>query len=102
MRCSSATHLTDGPRKKDVAAASLLDASEVGYSIGAIGPYAAVEACPMNAPDVLKYGQLTLLDGLDGLPEADWETPGVCGVWSVRQIIAHLASYEAVIADILL
>jgi len=55
----------------------------------------------MNAPDVLMYGQLTLLAGLDGLPDEDWETAGVCGVWSVRQIIAHLASYEAAIADIL-
>jgi uncharacterized protein (TIGR03083 family) len=56
----------------------------------------------MNAPDVLKYGQLTLLSGLEGLPDADWETPGVCGVWSVKQIVAHLASYEAAIADVLL
>ena len=55
----------------------------------------------MNAPDVLRYGQLTLLAGLDGLPDEDWEAPGVCGVWSVRQIVAHLASYEAAIADVL-
>ena len=56
----------------------------------------------MNAPDVLKYGQLTLLVSLDAIPEADWETPGVCGVWSVTQIVAHLASYEAAFADALL
>jgi uncharacterized protein (TIGR03083 family) len=55
----------------------------------------------MNAPDVLKYGQLTLLAGLDGLQDEDWETAGVCGIWSVRQIVAHLVSYEAAIADIL-
>jgi uncharacterized protein (TIGR03083 family) len=55
----------------------------------------------MNASDVLKYGQLTFLAGLDGLPESDWEAPGVCGYWSVRQIVAHIASYEAAIADIL-
>lgn len=56
----------------------------------------------MNAPDVLKYGQLTLLGSLEGIPEAEWETPGVCGVWSVKQIVAHLASYEAALADALL
>lgn len=55
----------------------------------------------MNAPDVLKYGQRTLQAGLDGLPDEDWETAGVCGVWSVRQIVAHLASYEAATADVL-
>jgi uncharacterized protein (TIGR03083 family) len=55
----------------------------------------------MNASDVLKYGQLTFLAGLDGLPESEWEVPGVCGHWSVRQIVAHIASYEAAIADIL-
>ena len=30
-----------------------------------------------------------------------WEAPGVCGVWSVRQIVSHLASYELVLLDIL-
>lgn len=55
----------------------------------------------MNAPDVLKYGQLTLLGGLDGLPESKWEIPGVCGIWSVKQILAHLASFEAALADAL-
>jgi hypothetical protein len=34
-------------------------------------------------------------------PEMAWETPGACGVWSVKDIIAHLASYERVLVDIL-
>ena len=55
----------------------------------------------MNATDVLRYGQLTFLSGLDRLPESEWESPGVCGYWSVKQIIAHIASYEAVLADVL-
>ena len=55
----------------------------------------------MNAGDMLKYGQHTVLQSLDGFPEASWETPGACGVWSVKDIIAHLASYEAVLVDIL-
>jgi hypothetical protein len=53
----------------------------------------------MNAVDILKYGQLTVLRTLDGLPESAWETPGACGVWSVKEIIAHLASYEQVLVD---
>jgi DinB superfamily len=55
----------------------------------------------MNAKDILKYGQLTVLQAIDGFPEAEWETPGACGVWSVKDIIAHLASYEQVLVDIL-
>lgn len=55
----------------------------------------------MNATDVLKYGQLTVMQAIDGFPEMAWETPGACGVWSVKDIIAHLASYERVLVDIL-
>jgi hypothetical protein len=55
----------------------------------------------MNAVDILKYGQQTVLGTLEGLPEAAWETPGACGVWSVKDIIAHLASYERVLVDAL-
>ena len=55
----------------------------------------------MNAADILKYGQLTVLQAIDGFPETAWETPGACGVWSAKNIIAHLASYEQVLVDIL-
>ena len=55
----------------------------------------------MNARDILKYGQQTVLQTLHSFPEASWETPGACGVWSVKDIIAHLASYERVLVDIL-
>src|SRR3712207_5949758 len=55
----------------------------------------------MNASDVLKYGHLTLLGTLDGLPDGDWETPGVCGIWSTKDIVAHLASYEHVLVEVL-
>ena len=55
----------------------------------------------MNARDILKYGQQTVLQTLESFPEASWETPGACGVWSVKDIIAHLASYERVLVDIL-
>src|SRR5258707_13887414 len=55
----------------------------------------------MNARDILKYGQATALQAIDGFPETAWETPGACGVWSVKDIIAHLASYEEVLVDVL-
>lgn len=55
----------------------------------------------MNAADVLKYGHLTVLNAVDGLPASEWETPGVCGGWSMKQIIAHLASFEQMLAELL-
>lgn len=55
----------------------------------------------MNATDILKYGHETVLSAIDGLPESEWEVAGVCGVWSVKDIIAHLASYEHVLVDLL-
>jgi hypothetical protein len=55
----------------------------------------------MNAFDVLKYGQQTVLQTLAEFPEGDAERPGACGLWSVKDIIAHLASYEEVLVDVL-
>src|SRR5579859_3428395 len=51
---------------------------------------------PMNAVDILKYGQQTVLQTLAEFPEAAVEKSGACGAWSVKDIIAHLASYEEV------
>lgn len=55
----------------------------------------------MNACDILHYGHLTVLNTLEELPESARETGGVCGVWSVKNIIAHLASYEHLLIDVL-
>lgn len=55
----------------------------------------------MNAQDILKYGDSFLQNTLDGLPMETWETGGVCGVWSVKDIVAHLASYELMLNDVL-
>ena len=54
----------------------------------------------MNADDVFRYGHLTLLKAIDGFPDGDWATPGVCGVWSAKDVIAHLASYELASGDV--
>lgn len=55
----------------------------------------------MNVGDVLKYGHEMVAQAVDGLPEPDWLTPGVCGVWTVKDVIAHLASTELLIVDVL-
>ncbi len=55
----------------------------------------------MHAKDVLYYGNRTLLATIDGLSAEDCAPGGVCGWWSVKDIIAHLASHELVLADVL-
>jgi hypothetical protein len=55
----------------------------------------------MNAVDVMRYGHGTVLSTLDGVPAREWTTLGVCGVWSVKDIVAHLASYELALVDVL-
>lgn len=55
----------------------------------------------MNAADILMYGQRTLLQTIKDFPPDATSTPGACGYWSVKDIIAHLASYELVLVDIL-
>lgn len=55
----------------------------------------------VNVLDILKYGDLTLLGSVKDLPEGDWKMPGVCGWWSVKEIIAHMTSFEFLLADVL-
>jgi len=54
----------------------------------------------MNVADVLKYGHEMVLRAVDGLAEPDWLTPGVCGAWTVKDVVAHLASVELLMADV--
>lgn len=55
----------------------------------------------MNAGDVLRYGHLTFLHEVESIPAALRDTPGACGVWSVKDLVAHLGSYEWVLVDVL-
>jgi DinB superfamily len=55
----------------------------------------------MNALDVLKYGDQTVQRTLADFPEGEWDTAGVCGVLSVKEIVAHLAAYENILVDVL-
>jgi hypothetical protein len=56
----------------------------------------------MNPSDILKYGHSFFVNTYRGFPDAEWETSGACGVWSVKDIIAHLASYEHMLYEILM
>jgi len=56
----------------------------------------------MNAADILMYGHLWVHKHLDGLTEEQMEAPDVCGWWSVKDIVGHLASFEWVLADVLI
>ena len=55
----------------------------------------------MNPADVLKYGHTFVTRTLDGLPLTEWEAGGVCGVWSVKDIVGHLAAYEHFLTEVL-
>jgi hypothetical protein len=55
----------------------------------------------MNALDVMKYGHQTVLRAVDALPEEAWEMSNVVGRWSTKNIIAHLASFEHVLLEVL-
>ena len=55
----------------------------------------------MNMSEVLQNANLLVIRVLDGLPEKEWDIPGACGDWSVKDIVAHLASYEHLIVDVL-
>ncbi len=55
----------------------------------------------MDISEVLQNVNLQVVRALDGLAEKEWDIPGVCGDWSIKDIVAHLASYEHVIVDVL-
>lgn len=55
----------------------------------------------MNTYDVLRYGHQTVERAVAGLDKSDWQAAGVTGVWSVKDVIAHLASFEQVLVEIL-
>jgi hypothetical protein len=55
----------------------------------------------MNVQDILKYGHLTVLNSVDSFPQEHVDLPGAVGYWSVKDVVAHLASYELVLVEIL-
>ena len=55
----------------------------------------------MHPSDILRYANRTLLHAVRDLTEDEWRAPDVCGVWSAREIIAHLASFELALIEAL-
>jgi uncharacterized damage-inducible protein DinB len=55
----------------------------------------------MHAKDVLFYGDRTFMTAVANIPDSEWATPEVCGFWSVKDIVAHLASHEQVLVELL-
>ena len=55
----------------------------------------------MNVVDMLKFGDLTFKGAYENIPDEYWEAGGVAGVWSVKDIVAHLTSWELVLGDVL-
>ncbi len=55
----------------------------------------------MNPIEVLENNHQLVIKTVEDLPESAWEVPGVCGEWSVKDVIAHLAAYELALIDML-
>lgn len=55
----------------------------------------------MNASDILHYGHTFVTRNIDDLPLEHWETPNVCGWWSTKLVIGHLASFEHMLVEVL-
>ena len=55
----------------------------------------------MNTLDVMRHGHRTVLQSVEGLETKRWDEPRVVGVWSTKQVIAHPASFEAILVDVL-
>ncbi len=55
----------------------------------------------MDAMSIMKYGQRTVLRTLEAFPESAVDMAGACGFWSVKDIIAHLTSYELALIEVL-
>jgi uncharacterized damage-inducible protein DinB len=50
---------------------------------------------------MLTNSHLMTIQALDNLAEEDWDLPNACGSWSIKEIVAHLASYELTLLDVL-
>lgn len=55
----------------------------------------------MNIRDILRSGHETVLEAVDSVPAGGWTCPGLCGAWSAKEILAHLASFERLLVEVL-
>jgi len=54
----------------------------------------------MNAVDILKYGHAFIEEKVTGLPPDAWDAAKIVGYWTVKDVIAHLASFEQMLIDV--
>ncbi len=55
----------------------------------------------MNALEALELGHQALMDAVQGLTPGDWEQQVTRDAWTVKDVVAHLASHEHVMIDVL-
>jgi hypothetical protein len=53
----------------------------------------------MHMHDIIKYGDNEIVKASSKIPHEYWDLPNVCGTWSVKNIVAHLSSYELLLID---
>lgn len=55
----------------------------------------------MHPQDILKYGHTFVTRTLDPFPKNEVYRAGACGFWSVKDLVAHLSSFELALVDLL-
>ena len=55
----------------------------------------------MSATEILDNSHVYVIQTLDDLNDVQWDIAGVVGDWSVKDVVAHLASYEHLLLEIL-
>lgn len=53
----------------------------------------------MNATEQLENAHMLVIQTVDNLPELEWDMPMSAGGWTVKDTIAHLASYTHLLAE---
>ncbi|MDP3941526.1 MAG: DinB family protein [bacterium] len=54
----------------------------------------------MNAKAIIEYGNKSFLKALDGVSLEIVEKAGACGVWSIKDILAHITKYEELFIEV--
>jgi len=55
----------------------------------------------MNAEKLLFFGHRSFMRAIRAIDKADQNKSGLCGYWSAKDVIAHLASYEIMMGEVL-
>jgi hypothetical protein len=55
----------------------------------------------MHPIDILHYGHNFVERTLGAFPVGEVYQPGACGVWSVKDLVAHLGSFEQMLVELL-